>query len=325
MKSLKYFLAILVFASILSAQIPLAEKIKQISQNLIEGYTQPVVTAFGTGISTGLFHSAASHKTLGFDFGVRAMWIQIPQSMKYFRQAEVAVCSLAGNTLVYDTLFIDSASTIVGPETRTDVTTTGNAVGIPPFIPGGFNVSGVPLAMPQLNVGLIFGTEAAIRYIPYTYQKSRIHFLGIGIKQNLNRLPFMKTVPLPVDIAIGGALQSFSLEDSTGVSVLSSATWNLQLLVSKNLVAFEPFAGVGMERTKLYFHYDFEFEIPDTTRAPGDRITVTQPINIELYAQNEYRAMVGFTLKLGIFYLHYDYNLLPKYSTHNGILGLTFR
>jgi hypothetical protein len=309
------------FASVIQAQSTLAEKIKSVSENLLEGYTQPIVTAFGTGISTGLFHSAASHGLLGFDLGVRAMWIQIPEMAKTFDNAEVVVCSLENNVLVYYTDSLDNVSTIVGPENRTDVPAPGNALGIPPYIPGGFNVSGVPLVMPQLNVGLLFGTEAAIRYIPYTYQQTRIHFLGVGFKQNLNALPFMKTVPIPVDLAIGGAMQWFILTDETGSSIVNSQTWNLQLLASKNLIVFEPFIGVGLEGTQIHFTYDFEYMIPD----PGGDIPRIDQVDVTISAQNEHRAMAGFTLKLGIFYLHYDYNFLQEYPTHNGIIGLTIR
>ncbi len=325
MKITKYILP-LIIVSLLFSQTdyePLAEKIKKVSEDLLEGYTQPLITSFGTGISTGLFHSARSHGTLGFDIGVRAMYIQIPEFAKYF-DAKVLTCSLANNQLYYDSLILDSVSTIFGPKTRTTVPVSGNAVGIPPYIPAGFGVSGVPFVVPQLNVGLIFGSELMLRYVPFTYRGSRVDFLGMGLKQNLNSLPFMKAVPLPVDIAIGGAIQDFGIEDSTGHQIVNSHTWNLQLIVSKNLIAFEPMVGFGFEGTKVYFKYDFEYEIPDTLN-PGHHITVTDEVDIELVAQNSYRAIMGFTFKLGIFYLHYDYNLVPHYKTHNGIIGFSLR
>ncbi|MGB9720257.1 MAG: DUF6588 family protein [bacterium] len=326
MKPIKIILLILFISLPLMCQENtehLAEKIKKVSENLLEGYTQPLITSFGTGISTGLFHSAHSHKTLGFDLGVRVMYIQVPEFAKYF-DAEVLTCSLSNNKLDYDSLTLDSVSSIFGPKDRTNVPVTGNAVGIPPYIPGGFNLSGVPLAMPQLNVGIIMGSELIIRYVPFTFKGSRVNFLGLGLKQHLNSLPFMKTVPLPVDIAIGGAIQDFGIEDSTGYQIVNSHTWNLQMIISKNLVAFEPMIGFGFEGTKVYFKYDFEYEIPDTLN-PGTNIKVADEVDIELVAQNSYRAIAGFTFKLGIFYLHYDYNLVPHYKTHNGIIGLTFR
>jgi len=320
------FLSIFLFFSLLCGQQnyeALAEKIKKVSQNLLEGYTQPLITSFGTGISTGIFHSARSHSLLGFDIGVRGMLIQIPEMGKYF-DAKVLTCSLANNNLYYDSLTLDSVSTIFGPKERTIVPVSGNQVGIPPYIPGGFNLSVVPLAIPQLNVGLIFGSEICIRYAPFTFKGSKVEFLGLGLKQNINSLPFMKIVPLPVDIAIGGAIQDFGIKDSTGYKIVASHTWNLQMIVSKNLIVFEPMAGFGFEGTKVHFTYEFEYEIPDTLN-PGYKIKMKKDVDVELIAQNSYRAVLGATFKLGIFFLHYDYNFVPHYQTHNLIAGFTVR
>ncbi len=301
---------------------PLAERLEKISKELLEGYTQPLVTAFGTGISTGLFHSAYSHDFLGFDLGVRAMYIRIPNSARYFAGTAL-ICSLTADSLVFETIELDSLSTVFGSGNTTIVPTSKNSVGIPPSIPGGFDVSYVPLILPQLNIGLFRGGELAIRYIPFTYKGSRVIFLGLGFKQELTRLLGLKSAP--VALAVGGAYQDFGIKDSLGNEVVNSETWNLQFLISKRIAVFEPFLGVGLERTKVFFPYEFNYEIPDTISGiPTDRISITEEINVELRGQNEYRAIVGFTLRIGVLYLHYDYNVLP-YSTHNAILGLSVR
>ncbi|MEO0161941.1 MAG: DUF6588 family protein [candidate division WOR-3 bacterium] len=326
MKVTKLHLIFLLFLNPLFCQQDyevLAEKIKKISEDLLEGYTQPLITSFGTGIATGLFHSARSHKFLGFDIGLRAMVIQIPEFARYF-DTQVLTCSLVNNHLVYDSLVLDSVSTIFGPRNTTYVPVTGNAVGIPPYIPGGFNLSLVPLAVPQVDIGLISGSELLIRYVPFTFKGSRVEFLGLGFKQHINRLPFMKGISLPLDIALGGVLQDFGIKDAAGYKIVASKNWALQMILSKDLIAFEPMLGLGLERTKVYFAYEFEFEIPDTTYS-GQRIKVKKDVDVEIVAQNSYRAIVGFTFKLGIFYLHYDYNFLACYHTHNFGLGLTFR
>lgn len=301
---------------------PLAEKIERMSIGLVEGYTQPLITAFGTGISTGLFHSAYSHDFLGFDLSVRAMYIQIPNSARYF-SGTVLVCSLGAEGLVCDTIELDSMSTVFGPKNTTIVPKTRNSVGIPPSIPGGFDVSYVALALPQLNVGLFRGAEVALRYVPFTYKGSSVRFLGLGFKQELTRLFGLKMAP--VAVALGGAYQEFGIKDSLGSQVVNSKTWNLQFLVSTRIAVFEPFLGVGLERTRVFFPYEFNYELPDTINGlPTDHITITEKIDVELVGQDEYRAMVGFSFNLGFFYLHYDYNILP-YSTHNAILGVTIR
>uniref|UniRef100_A0A7C4XB88 Uncharacterized protein n=1 Tax=candidate division WOR-3 bacterium TaxID=2052148 RepID=A0A7C4XB88_UNCW3 len=326
MKITKFLVLTMLFFSPLKAQEeePLAEKIKKVSLRLLEDYTQPLITSFGTGVSTGLFHSAKSHNFLGFDIGLRGMYITIPDFAKTF-DAKVLVCSLQSGKYEYDSLVIEDASTIFGPKVRKYVPVSGNTVGIPPYIPEGFDRTGVPFFMPQLNVGLIFGSELAVRYIPVTFHGSSVHFLGLGIKQNLNKLPFMKNVFLPIDFALGGAIQNFYIMDSLRNTILSSRTWNLQILASKDLIVFEPMIGFGLEGTDVHFEYDFEYEVPDPNGEPGDRIKRTDHINVNMSAQNNNRLIAGFTLKLAILYIHYDYNLTPHYKTHNGIIGFTIR
>jgi len=327
MKVIKIMIVFCIICSALAAQDPvqpLAERIKQISEGLLAGYTQPVVTAFGTAVSTGLFHSAYSHDFLGFDLSVRAMYIQIPNSAKYYNDVAV-VCSLANDQLVSYEVNLDSISTIFGPEEQPDIPAPGNAVGIPPNIPNGFNVSGVPFIMPQLNVGFVLGSEIFLRYIPFSYKGSSMKFLGFGIKQQINKLPFFKNVPLPVAIAIGGAYQRFGIKDSLGVQIVNTRNWALQLLVSKRLGPFEPVIGVGIEDTKAYIRYQFVYEIPDTiNNIPQDRLSVIRDIDVEMEAENRNRIMAGFNLNIGFLFIHYDYNIVP-YQTHNAIVGFKVR
>jgi len=70
MKIIKLLVFIIIIFSLLSAQEideSLIYKVKSMSANLLQGYSQPLVTAFGTGMGTGLFHSAYTHDFLGFD------------------------------------------------------------------------------------------------------------------------------------------------------------------------------------------------------------------------------------------------------------------
>jgi hypothetical protein len=337
MKIIKYPLFVIMLLSSLSAQDideSLIDKVKKLSETLLTGYSQPLVTAFGTAMGTGLFHSAYSHDFLGFDFGIRVMYIQIPNSAKYFNGTAL-VCSLGANDeLVSYEVDLDNINTIFGPKDRTYVPVTGNAVGIPPYIPGGFDLSAVPFVMPQLNVGLPGGFEIGVRYLPFaiTYPLTQegiedvnIYFLGVGAKLGIQQLPFLKNVPFPLAIALAGAYQIAGVKDSRGANIINTSTWNFQILASKRLVIVEPFVGAGIEWTTVNFRYDFEYEIPDTiNNIPSNVINELAHIDLTIKGQNNYRAMLGFTFYLGPIYLHYDYNILP-YKTHNGIIGITLR
>lgn len=322
MKILKIILFIMLLCPLVYGQDgdeTLTDKITSIGEGLLEGYTQPFTTAFGTAVVTGLFHSAYSHGLLGFDLGVRVMYIYIPSDAKYFT-ATALRCSLEVGEVVCDSIELDSVSTIFGPEEETEVS-TANAIGVPPVIPGGFNLGGVPFVMPQLNVGLLYGSEIAIRYLPsITYEGSKLNFLGLGIKQELTKIPGLQMIPFAV--AIGAAYQTFNVRDEEGSEVLNSRTWCVQLLASKRIAVFEPFIAAGIEGTDIHFHYDFEYELPSPI--PGQTVVFTEPIDVTLSSQTNYRAVAGFTLSMGFFYVHYDFNM-SRYKTHNLIAGLTFR
>ena len=306
----------------------LAEKILRINENLLEGYTQPLINCFSTGISTGLFHSAYSHDFLGFDLGVSMMYITIPQSAMYFTGTAL-LCSLAIDSLSYYLEYyeveLESLSTVFGPGGEVQIPTQGNSIGIPVSIPAGFDRSFAPLVMPQVNVGLFFGAELAIRYVPFTFHGSRMNFLGIGFKQEINKFPLFKNIPLPVALAIGAAYQRFDIETGDRSVIANSKTLNFQVLASKRIGPLEPLVGFGVESTYANFSYVFEYEIPDTiTGGPYQYQTVQQDVAVSLKSQNRYRTTVGCSLHMGFFFIHYDYNITP-YATHNGMVGVSFR
>jgi hypothetical protein len=312
------------FLSAQTIEEHLAERILRINESLLQGYTQPLINCFSTGISTGLFHSAYSHDFLGFDLGVRFMYISVPETEKYFDGAAL-LCSLTMDSLVYYEVELESLSTVFGPGGDIVVPTNGNSIGIPPSIPAGFDRSYAPLIMPQANIGLHFGAEFAIRYIPFTFQGSRMNFFGVGFKQEINKFPLFKQVPLPIALAIGAAYQKFDIETRDRTVIANSRTLNFQVLASKRLGPFEPMVGIGIENTYANFRYIFEYEIPDTMGGiPYGYTTVQQPVSVSLKSQSRYRTTVGCSLRMGFIFIHYDYNITP-YATHNGLLGLTIR
>jgi hypothetical protein len=305
----------------------LSDRILRISENLLAGYAQPLVNVFGTGVSSGLFHSAYSHDFLGFDLGVRLLYIEIPRSAKYFN-GTVLICSLAVDSMIHLVQYeveLESLSTVFGPWEETIVPTQGYSLAIPPIIPGGFNLSGIPLATPQLNIGLVFGSEIAFRYVPYTFEGTKMRFFGFGFKQQLTKLPPLSLARLPFAIAVAGAYQKFTVETPGRETIISSKTTNLQAIISARIGALEPMVAFGIENTTADFDYIFEYEIPDTISGiPFEQLTIHEEISVHLKGENRHRTVVGLTLNMGLLFMHYDYNITP-YSTHNLTLGFSWR
>jgi hypothetical protein len=332
LKSMKYIALVLLCSTlVLSAQSleeHIAETILRMNESLLEGYAQPLINCYSTGISSGLFHSAYSCDFFEFELGFNMMYIDIPGDAKFF-DGSALLCSLALDTLSYYLEYyeveIESLSTVFGPAVEIEVPTQGNAIGIPMTIPAGYDRSFAPLIMPQVNVGLFFGLEAALRYVPFRFQGSRMDFFGVGLKQEINSFPLFKNLPLPIALAVGGAYQQFDLETADRSVIAKSRTWNFQVLASKRIGPFEPMVGFGIENTYAKFNYVFEYEIPDTISGiPYEYINVQQNIAATMRNQHRYRKTIGCSLHMGSLFFHYDYNITP-YTTHNATIGVRFR
>ncbi|HCK98880.1 MAG TPA: hypothetical protein DHW42_02060 [Candidatus Marinimicrobia bacterium] len=60
------------------------ERIQSMVSTNAELYVTPLVTAFGSGLNSGWFHSAKPHKLFGFDIGLRAMAVTFPKDQQSF-------------------------------------------------------------------------------------------------------------------------------------------------------------------------------------------------------------------------------------------------
>jgi len=83
LKVLCVLLTVVFLTGIASAQ-SLEERLQTMVAKNAEMYVNPLVTAFGSGMNSGWFHSAKPHKLLGFDIGVRAMVVTFPDDQLEF-------------------------------------------------------------------------------------------------------------------------------------------------------------------------------------------------------------------------------------------------
>lgn len=299
----------LVFLFFISVNIVVAtnpvDMIKQMNEDNLKGYVQPLITSFGIATGSGLYHTAGTHGLLGFDFGLKFMWVPIPESAKTF-VAKVMKISLN------DTIFEDiTTATIFGESGPDTISVPAGTYALPPVLPGGFNLPGIPFFMPQLNVGLIRGTEVMIRYMPIPFKGSTVQIFGAGLKIGLNDLLNLKL--LPVNIAAQGAYQVFNIGD-----IIKSSTINANILASKTFVLITPYVGVGYENTKVNFDYTFSYQIP------GQPELTEVPVKVSLKGENSFRAVVGLSVNLGLIMVHGDYNIC-KYPSFNGGIGVSLR
>ncbi len=156
----------------------------------------------------------------------------------------------------------------------------------------------LPLAVPQLSVGTLYGTAVTLRYLPdiqLSDEIGKLKYFGFGIQHNPSLwLPR----PLLFNASVGFFTQKLKLGD-----LFESTATHIGLQASKSfgpgILSFTPYVGIGWETSSMKFRYTF-------TSEDG---TLVLPVNFELEGDNTTRLTAGASLRIGIINLNADYSL----------------
>jgi len=244
-----------------------------------KGYLQPLADAFGASINSGLYHGARI-STFGFNIyiGVETMTALIADDQKVFT---------ASTEDPFSPQSMAETSTIFGKTAGASVTGTGGTVY---NFPGGLDVSKVPLAVPQVTIGSILGTEATLRYIQVTLDDNfgKVKLFGFGARHSISQ--YLKN--FPIDLAAGFFIQKLEVGD---IVEANAKYFGVEGSYSKSIFTF--YGGAGFESASVDISYDFE---------SGDGSTSN--ISFELDADNSARFTAGLALNLALLKIHADYN-----------------
>ena len=122
-----------------------------------EGYMQPLVNAVGADLNDGFFYNAYIPQS-----GVRFSFELVAMSVIFADEDKTFQAMTEGGFLPQSTF---TAPTICGDTKATTVTGQG---GTQFAAPGGFDLNSFALAVPQLRIGSLRGTEALVRFFPRT-------------------------------------------------------------------------------------------------------------------------------------------------------------
>lgn len=245
------------------------------------GYMQPLADAFGANLNSGLFHSAKIDSGFHFYIGFATTTALIADKQKFFTASTEGLFSPETTAL---------APTIFGPVNSTAV--DGNA-GTAYNFPGGLDLNILPVAVPQLHIGNILGTEFTLRYIAIELGDNfgKLDLLGWGVRHSISQ--YFKSLSL--DIAVGYFQQNFDIGD-----VVEARSDFVGLQVGKDVGIITLYGGVGLENSTLDIAYTFD---------DGE---VAETIEFELEGENNIRVTGGFTLNLSVVKLNADINLASQ-------------
>ncbi|WP_375578405.1 DUF6588 family protein [Marivirga tractuosa] len=300
-------------------------------------YMNPVASSIGNGLANGWYNTAKPHKTLGFDLTFNINMATIPDAAKTFEfvEAEYDNISLANPAN-------SSLPTFIGGSTDQNLVISGNrevaggqsiaydeTIGAPDGILDDLDYPG-PLAIPtptvQLGVGIVKNTDLIIRFTPQiSVGDFAFQSFGFGVKHDFKQwIPGMKLLPFDLSglVAFNRLNTTYQINEAEGqVAEFGASATTVQAIISKKLLFFTPYAGLGFNivRSNFAMKGDYQFD------GGSEPYTVTDPIDLSFDGSGEPRFTIGARVKiLWVLALNVDYTI-QRYNTLSVGLGLNIR
>ena len=291
---------------------------------LIEAYISPLGNSLGAGLNNGWYNTAKPHKLGGFDVTITANFVLINDDVKSFKIEDIVRGGMFNGE--------GSSSTILGNNEGglVELVFPDSTLNTNIQLPNGLNIPTIPLPMLQAGIGLIKGTEVNVRYIPdLKFGKSgKVGVIGFGIKHDiLQWLPIVDKVPIDLSIQAGYTKITSSIEliDPSGnistpsIANLDIGATTINLLLSKKLLMFTPYVGVGYNSSKTSFFVDGKYNFVDDQYIPVEALT-----KFEFASKNNFRTNIGFRFNIAVIALQANYTF-SEYPTATVGIGISVR
>lgn len=307
----------------------------------MQSYMEPLFRGLGFGMNGGWYNTAKPHKTLGFDLSITMMATRVPKANEFFTfnnadyenfyyagGSNVQVPTMFGPNLGADDLpqlsvrdFTDAdgdgdlMDELIRFSAPTGLGLTEGELGdILPF-------NAVPVPMVQLGVGVIKNTDLKLRYIPRQNvgDDANIEMFGLGVMHDITQwLPGEKILPVEISVFGGytGLRTEIFIDKDAGQSMqLESRSFIGQAIVSKKILVFTPYVGLGFASSKSDITLKGRFETENDV--------LVDPVNFN-YEDSGFRANIGLMVKLAFLTLTGEY-AIQEYDTYSVGLGFSFR
>lgn len=284
-------------------------------KKILEAYVSPLAHSIGSAMNNGWYNTAKPHKLGGFDITVTLNTVIIPESAKLFNINEANEGTFLGG----------ETPTIVGDGNGAS-TEINNISGY--SMPKGLNIPIIPLPMLQCGIGLIKATELDIRYLPNINvgNSGSIGLYGLAIKHDiLQWIPTGNIIPLSLSIQAGYTKLSSAIkliDPSNSIknpqSNLSVSATTINLILSKKLLMFTPYVGIGYNSTSTIFNVEGDYNIGSI------QLNTNDLTDIKFENHNNLRTNIGFRFNIALLALQANYTF-SEYPTATIGVGISLR
>ena len=303
----------------------LGEALTTVSEDYADSYVQPLTNTFGAGVNSGLFRSADVGNSLipGFPFNVYA-GVSVPATLTSSMQTSFRPFGDGSTTFTSNgrdfTVRYQGAGDVPtvfgeteppGPDlvVETEINGMTEEVARAPAPQGLLDTPIAPLVIPQVGVGSFAGTDVQLRYFPKSELSwagssyGTLGVFGLAVRHDLDQ---WFPAPLPLNLAVQGAWNQFSLEndiptpngETVTSEVLDASGWAFNLQASKGVpVAPIIFYG-GLQYETFNVDYSYTLPLQDTEDVD---------ISLEQTAANSFRGLAGISFTLAVLRFNVDY------------------
>ncbi len=202
-------------------------------------------------------------------------------------------------------------------------------------LPPGSDLSTLFAAVPQLEIGSLYGTELLLRFIPPVNMGETVGdfaFWGIGLKHNVSQYFNRSEKPegRVFDLALQVVYQGTSLENKVGVTgadLKANATmWDLNIHASKSFIDIvDLYTGFSVEFIDISTEYNYflpmELQIQLGLRQVNPQTGEIYPVSPEFPGDNSpqkaelslkdtnYKWIIGASKQIGNFAIHADFSM----------------
>ena len=316
----------------------------------LKAYMAPYANAFGAGLNGGWYNTAKPHKLGGFDITISASAGIVPASAETFDVSKIGLSSSLTSSGT------NIASTVAGPDKSGPLMTyKANGITLATFnTPKGTNWRYVPVPTVQIGIGLPFGTELKVRFIPkINIKKGDVSLWGVGLVHSIMQyIPGNKVLPFDVslfagytklkadvpldlqpDLTISTYTTPYDVTTSFNTQSLkvSVQALNVSAIASLNLPVITFYGGLGYCKTRTTMDLSGNFPTPTPVAAApfvqynnSGVINGSDFPNLDIKNFSGLRANVGLRLKLSVITIHIDYTR-AQYNVLTMGLGISIR
>ncbi len=332
---IRYFILVICIAAMtyqVSAQ-DLSTELSRVGELNVSNYVSPIFNGFAADLNSAFYHSADLHGVLGFDVGVKFGFAMITDADKKYVFITPSHLNYLGGTLTagtdYDASVSDAPTAVGAKDANLFVKMKQTSTYYTAFhlahpnddnlfeIPNGFGLPAVPLIMPQAAIGLPFGLEVMIRFIPTVSATSagKFNYMGFGLRYDVDKL-----IPMcPVDIAVHFLTQQMNFKSNDDKDIFKATGFAYGIEASKKLLFLTVYGGLQLEKaTFTLSKIDGNFTTPDGTNTP---FTIPE---MTFVGKDRSRATIGLRALLAVVNLHVEYSVAKNPVFAAGI-GVSFR